>query len=706
MIKKKGTVYRLETPATTLVLKADTAQILYYGKKLVSADWCEALRSSPCRLFSEYGQGDFNEQSVLLVNADGGFSTNFVYSKSKILAEKPVLENLPSSYGESKTLELKYVDATKVALYLYYTVFEDTDAIAVSAKIVNGAKKEIHIKKLASVQAELTGRFEFITFDGAWARERSKNARAVCGGTFVNESRAGASSHAHNPFVMAKGEKGVFGFHLLYSGNHKESMTEYDGVTRVIAGINDFMFDWTLGAGEEFCAPEAAMCYAETEDALSRQMHAFAAEHVVRGKWKKRERPVLVNSWEGAYFDFNADSVVEMAKVSKDLGAELFVLDDGWFGRRNDDTSSLGDWSDNVEKLGCTLAELAERVRGCGLKFGIWIEPEMISEESELFRSRPAYAMRVPGRTPVRLRNQLALNMADEKVQNFVVRTVSDVISRCGASYVKWDYNRMLTDCFGKGVAAGEYFHRYMLGVYKVISKVVKRFPFVLFEGCAGGGARFDLGMMSYFPQVWTSDNTDARDRLQIQDGSSYGYPQSVMGAHVSASPNHQSGDSHPLETRFNVACGGLLGYELDVRKLSEKDKKTVAAQISFYKEHRKLLQFGNFYRLGDSFGGDYGGFISVSPDRGAAIAVIAAEKRTNVPPPRVAFKGLNPAYVYEVTARRQENYENSISFTAGGDVLVSGELFFPDFYDDASARENSGCMYTRMFLVKKQKSS
>lgn len=382
----------------------------------------------------------------------------------------------------------------------------------------------------------------------------------------------------------------------------------------MIAGINDFMFDWTLGAGEEFCAPEAAMCYAESEDALSRQMHAFAAEHVVRGKWKKRERPVLVNSWEGAYFDFNADSVVEMAKVSKELGAELFVLDDGWFGRRNDDTSSLGDWSDNVEKLGCTLAELAERVRGCGLKFGIWIEPEMISEESELFRSRPAYAMRVPGRTPVRLRNQLALNMADEKVQNFVVRTVSDVISRCGASYVKWDYNRMLTDCFGKGVAAGEYFHRYMLGVYKVISKVVKRFPFVLFEGCAGGGARFDLGMMSYFPQIWTSDNTDARDRLKIQDGSSYGYPQSVMGAHVSASPNHQSGDSHPLETRFNVACGGLLGYELDVRKLSEKDKKTVAAQISFYKEHRKLLQFGNFYRLGDSFGGDYGGFISVSP--------------------------------------------------------------------------------------------
>lgn len=278
--------------------------------------------------------------------------------------------------------------------------FEDTDAIAVSAKIVNGAKKEIHIKKLASVQAELTGRFEFITFDGAWARERRKNARAVCGGTFVNESRAGASSHAHNPFVMAKGGKGVFGFHLLYSGNHKESMTEYDGVTRVIAGINDFMFDWTLGAGEEFCAPEAAMCYAETEDALSRQMHAFAAEHVVRGKCKKRERPVLVNSWEGAYFDFNADSVVEMAKVSKELGAELFVLDDGWFGRRNDDTSSLGDWSDNVEKLGCTLAELAERVRGCGLKFGIWIEPEMISEESELFRSRPAYAMRVPGRTP------------------------------------------------------------------------------------------------------------------------------------------------------------------------------------------------------------------------------------------------------------------------------------------------------------------
>lgn len=707
MIKKKGQIVRLDTPNTTLVIDASAGEYLYYGKRLTSGGGFEALSGSPRKIFSQYGFADYTESSVLMENADGGISTAFTFSKSKILTEKPEIAGLPSSYGEGKTLELKYVDApTKVALYLYYTVFEDSDVIAVSSKLVNGAKKELYIRRLASVQLDLLGEYSFVTFEGAWARERQKVSRAIGRGVFYNDSKKGVSSHERNPFVIAEGKEGVYGVNLVYTGNHKEIFECCEnGRARLIAGINDFMFRWKLLPGEEFAAPEAVMCYAPCEDGLSLQMHRFVREHIVRGKWKKRERPILVNNWEGTYFDFNEEKLLNIARAAKETGVELFVLDDGWFGNRCDDHRALGDWYDNTEKTGGGLKSLADKIRALGLDFGIWVEPEMISEDSDLFRSHPNFAMRVPGREPTRMRQQLCLNLADEKVQNYIVRVISDVIARSGASYVKWDYNRTLTDCYGKNIPQGEYFHRYILGYYRVLSKITKKFPFVLFEGCSGGGGRFDLGNFCYYPQFWTSDDTDARERLRIQDGTSYGYPQTVMGAHVSACPNHQTENSNPLETRFNIACGGVLGYELDMGKLTEEEKKVITAQVAFYKEHRKVLQFGDYYRLGGVFEGEVGGFMTVSSDKNSAIAVAAVTNRVvNGPLPFIRFKGLNPSAVYEVTTRPQANYGGQLSFTAGGDMLMNGGILLRDIFSDTQAKENSGCIFTRMFVIKKCK--
>ena len=707
MIRKNGSIFCLETPHTTLVIKADTAEYLYYGKKLVSAGNFESCRGLPCKLLSQFGQDDYTEPSILLENADGGISTAFTFSKSKILKEKPQIPGLPSSYGKGKTLELKYVDEpTKVALYIYYTVFEDNDVIAVSSKLFNASEKELHIRRLASLQLDLLGDYSVVTFEGAFARERQKVSRTLNKGVFYIDSKNGASSHNRNPFVMAKGQDGVYAFNLVYSGNHKEIFEACEsGKTRVLTGINDFMFRWTLAPGEQFDAPEAVMCFAPDEDGVSSQMHAFIGEHIVRGKWKKKERPVLVNNWEGTHFDFNEEKLLGIARAAKKAGVELFVLDDGWFGNRCDEHRALGDWYDNIEKTGGGLKHLADKIREIGLDFGIWVEPEMISEDSDLFRKHPEFAMRVPGREPTRLRWQLCLNLADEKVQNYVVRVISDVIARSGATYVKWDYNRTLTDPFGKGIPQGEYFHRYMLGYYRIVSRITEKFPDVLFEGCAGGGGRFDLGNLCYFQQYWTSDDTDARKRLKIQDGTSYGYPQATMGAHVSACPNYHTGDSNPLETRFNIACGGVLGYEMDMTKLSVEETEVITRQIEFYKEYRKVLQFGDFYRLGNAFGGNVAGFMSVSKDKGTAVAVVTVyEQIFGGPAPAVKFKGLDPSSVYEVKAREQANYKKAPCFTAGGGFLMQGNVFLSDIYEDTQRRENSGCLYSRMFLITKVK--
>ncbi len=698
MIKKRGRIVRMDTASTTMIIDAERAEYIYYGERLHSATERMDGVSSGRKIFSTPGKDAYLEYGAVFENADGGFAADFVYTHGKILPEKPIVQGLPSAYGEGKTLELKYTDAgTKVCLYLYYTVYEDSDVIVVSSKLVNGSKKEIRVRRLMSLQMDLPGDgYTVTTLEGAWARERHCVRREINGGIFVNDSKRGMSSHARNPFVMLQSANGTIGCNLIYSGNHKETFeTDGNGITRVLVGMNDFMFDWKLLPGESLQAPEAVICYAPDEDELSLRMHAFVSEHIVRGKWKKRERPILINNWEGTYFQFDEEKLLSIAKAAREVGIELFVLDDGWFGHRDDDTSSLGDWYDNAKKTGGGLAQLAEKIRGLGMSFGIWVEPEMISEDSDLYRAHPNYAMKIPGRAPVRMRNQLMLNMADEKVQNYVVRAISDVIARSGAEYVKWDFNRSMTDCYGKGIVAGEYFHRYMLGYYRVVAKLVKKFPNVLFEGCAGGGGRYDLGNLCYFPQYWTSDDTDARERIAIQQGTSYAYPQSTMGAHVSACPNHQTGNTNPLSARYNIAACGVLGYELDLTALSEADRQAIAEQVSFYKENRKLLQYGDYYRL---HGKETEGFMVVSKDKNRAIAVVNRMRNPICAPyADIRFKGLRAAAIYEIKERGGK------AWCAGGDFLMNADLPLREWYDFKTAAENSGSVMSRMFLLEKR---
>lgn len=699
MIRKKGNYIFLDTEETTAVLRTDTAEWVYYGRKLRSSAPLDAFCGCGRSLFSVAGREIGGQQSIALFNADGGMTADFVFSRARILSEPADAGELPLSYGSGKTVELKYVDApTRVVLYLYFTVYDGCDVITARTALYNGAKRPLHIRRLMSLQVDLPGTgYKIHTFEGDWGRERKECVRLFESGIFSVGSVNGSSSSQYNPFVYAEHAQGVYGFNLVYSGNHLELFCSNGfGKTRVMTGINDHLFDWTLAPGETFCVPEAVCCFAPNADALQERMHIFVNEHIVRGKWKGKERPVLFNNWEGTYFDFDERRILAIAARAKEAGAELFVLDDGWFGRRNDDSCSLGDWTDNVEKTG-GLASLGEKVRDLGLGFGIWVEPEMISEDSDLYRAHPQYAMKVPGRTPVRMRHQLMLNLAEERVQNYVIRSIADVISRSGAVYVKWDFNRVMSDCFGKNIPCGEYFHRYMLGYYRVVRRLAKKFPNVLFEGCASGGGRFDLGNLCFFQQYWTSDDTDARARISIQAGTARAYPQSTMGAHVSVCPNHQTLDSNPMNVRFNVACGGVLGYELDPTTLSEQEFEDIKKQIAFYKKHRKLLQYGRQYRLQSD---DVEGYITVSPDRSQAIASVNVMVRhLSAPSPVVSFKGLDPAAVYEVQSR-----ESGKSFVAGGDILTEGALPLTDLFDVETRKQNSGCVQGCMYLLKKIK--
>ena len=721
MIRRKGNLYKLDTPNTTLLIETanGTAQYVYYGKRLTAPieDYQflkgreGVLENGSLKLLSSFGDDDLLRGGIACRFEDGSFSLRFTFQRAKT-TEKPELSPLPSSYstGEDqnmgKTLCLEFLDeASKLKLSLYYTVFEDSDVITVSSKLYNGRKKAVRINALPSLQLDVRGdEYEFVTFRGEWANERNKISLPVNGaGVIVNESRIGSSSHHANPFVMLKKEGTVYAFNLVYSGNHKES-AEADITqtrTRVLVGMNDFMFDKKLEQGESFSSPEAVMCYAPTEDEISARMHAFVSNHIIHGKWKEKERPILINNWEATYFDFNKDKLLALADEAVALGVELFVLDDGWFGHRDADDSSLGDWFDYEEKTG-GIAQLAEEVRARGLKFGIWVEPEAISEDSELYRKHPEYAMKIPGREPMRMRRQLMLNLADVNVQKYLIRTISAVISETKASYLKWDYNRRMSDCYSKEFGGGEYFHEYIKGYYTVIGKIVERFPSLLIEGCASGGGRFDLGALYFTPQIWTSDNTDARCRLHIQSGTSYAYPQSAISCHVSASPNHQTGNASALETRFNVAMCGAFGYELDITKLPEKEKTTIKKQIAFYKKYRKVLQFGDFYRLNDAFAEKESGFVCVNANKSLAIAVIVMDPQWGKTNRYVRLKGLDEGTVYEVNYREQDNYPSSKKFLAGGELLMNGGILLNEFPSDSSPERSANGLYSRCLVLKK----
>lgn len=594
-----------------------------YGNSVVSPHGGNLTLDNLCMEYSFGGNGDFRNSSLEMKMPDNSFSNRFYYSGYKIykgVYEDSELTHMP--YGRStscedenlnrgsqsvETLEITLLDHLyKVELVLIYTSFYSSDVISRRSVIHNLGKESIYLHKVMSLQLDLPeSDYCLNTYDGMWARERHRNRKQLVSGIYVNDSTNGTSSNRHNPLIIlekhgcTESTGQCIGVNLLYSGNHYEAVevSGYDKI-RIMTGINPHRFQWEVVAGSTFYSPEAILTYSDNgRDSLSHNFHHFIKNHIIPQKWAMKERPILINNWEATYFEFNESKLLKLAKEAKKLGIELFVLDDGWFGNRNDDTSSLGDWTANVKKLGCSLQEFADKINNIGLQFGLWMEPEMISINSELYQQHPEWAVMVPGRENYIGRNQFVLDYTSEEVRTYVITKISKLLDSANIEYVKWDMNRALTDAFSNqlGNRQGEFYHRYVLGLYEVLYQITTKFPDILFESCSAGGNRFDLGMLFYMPQVWTSDNTDANERVFIQEGTSDGYPLLTMGAHVSAVPNHQTLRTISLETRFHVACFGVLGYELDLTKLSIAEKKIVKKQIEFYKEYRKLFQFGTF---------------------------------------------------------------------------------------------------------------
>ncbi len=584
------------------------------GNTSVYNDDCSCIAPEAMRYeLAHTGKGDVRESAVEAEYADGLRSLDFIYEDYEIMEGKPESEGLPSSYGNSdecRTLKINLKDRNgSLKIGLYYTVFEKENVIARSMNIQNAGDAPVRLLKAMSAQLDLDpGEYVFHSFTGAWTREMKKTDMPLKSGKLVVESRSGASSNRANPFVMIS-KKGCtenagecFGFHLVYSGNHYEALERDSfGKCRFVSGINPWNFEWMLKGGESFQTPEAFFTYsAEGFGHMSRNLHCFIREHIVRGTWKKKARPVLLNSWEACYFDISESRLLRLARMARTVGIELFVMDDGWFGKRNDDTSSLGDWYPDKKKLPGGIKGLCDKIKELGMGFGIWVEPEMVNEDSELYRAHPDWAFRHDKAEHSKGRNQMFLDLTRKEVQDHVIDAMKQLFSSAEISYVKWDMNRNFTDCFakgGEGLQQGETAHRYMLGLYRILKELTESFPDILFEGCASGGNRFDTGMLCYFPQIWASDDTDAAARAEIQYGYSYGYPMSCVTAHVSDVPNHQTLRRTPLDTRFNVAACAVMGYECNLSDMGAEELEDLRSQIKLYKEWREVFQFGDYYR-------------------------------------------------------------------------------------------------------------
>lgn len=611
--------------------------------------------------------GDFRLPALDVRHADGTHGLRLRYAGHRIAAGKPGLASLPATYvedaSEAETLEVDLHDESgAVAVTLLYTVFAGRDVVARSARILNTGGQPVTVLRALSMALDLRGSdFEMIHLPGAWARERWIERQPLHSGAQIISSRRGASSHQHNPFFAlvepsaTETTGAVRGVSLVYSGNHMGG-AEVDQIfnTRILSGINPEGFSWHLAPGEEFQTPEAVLAYsAEGLGGLSRQYHHLYRERLVRGAWRDRERPVLVNNWEGTYFDFTADKLVAIAKVAARAGIELFVLDDGWFGKRNDDTTSLGDWFVDENKLPGGLAPLAERINAEGLAFGLWLEPEMISPDSELARAHPDWCLHVPGRSRTEGRQQLVLDFSRDEVVQGIGDQLVAILHTAPVRYIKWDMNRHLTEIGSAGHAPesqGEVAHRHILGVYKLMDRLATEFPEILFESCSGGGGRFDPGILYYMPQTWTSDNTDAISRLKIQYGTSLVYPPCTMGAHVSAVPNHQVFRTTSLRTRGYVALAGQFGFELDLTSMTEEEIAGMSELVQLAKETRHLLRTGDFYRLRDPFTGHVAAWQIVSVDRDEALvtATLAFAEPNSLYEP-LKLRGLDPAARYRV---------------------------------------------------------
>jgi len=696
MITVTDNVFRLQTSDTEYIFsitKHRHLEHIYYGAILSLPD-IEALapkrtaqvgstvaydREDPlycldtmCLQWSGIGKGDYRFSPAEIKMPDGGFVTDFVYDSHSVKKGTVPMKELPCAFGadeECASLELRLRDRNlDVTLTLVYTVFEKANVITRRAVLANNEKNPLVIRRLLSLSLDMPNMgFTFVTFDGDWAREAHRHDRPLQYGVFVNESRTGSSSNKHNPgFLLcengaAEDHGRVYGFNLVYSGNHFGfvELNSHD-LVRVGIGISPHCFEWALQNGESFETPEAVMTFSDNGfNGLSRNFHSFVNNHIVPQQWQDRERPVLYNSWEPCFFNFNQRKLTSLARLSKKLGMELFVLDDGWFQGRDNDKAGLGDYAPNRRKFPRGLGKFARKMRKMGLDFGIWFEPEMVNENSSLFRAHPEYAVIQPGRESTLGRNQLVLDLCNPSVRDYIVSSVTGVLDETGASYVKWDMNRHISEFWSGHIASqGEFFHRYILGLYDILRRIFEPRQHVLLESCSSGGNRFDLGMMCFSPQIWTSDNTDPVTRLSIQGGLSYLYPQSTMGAHVSDAPHQQTLRDTPLSTRYNVSCFGCLGYEMDLRFLSPVEKREIKEQIAFYKKHRKTFQYGAFERLPAPSNRLSNKTIWLCRGKGEAVSgFFQTQAAPGGEPDALRVCGLENEILYRVTTRPQSLY-------------------------------------------------
>lgn len=661
-----------------------------------------------------YGTTDFRHPAIEIKQANGSTISNFCYKSHSISAGKPKLANLPATYtendNEAETLTIVLEDdVTHVQVELLYTLFAKAGIIARSAKITNTGMQAVHLTTAMSLCLDLPDcDYEWMQFSGSWARERHLKVRKLEQGITSVESTRGASSHEHNPFIILKRpstdeNKGTaIGFSLVYSGNFlAQAEVDTHDVTRVLIGINSFAFDWKLDQGEQFQTPEAIMVYTDKGlNDLSQTYQKLYQKRLARGYWRDRPRPILINNWEATYFDFNEDKLVKIAQKAKECGVELFVLDDGWFGKRTSDTAGLGDWTPNLDLLPNGIKGLSKRIEELGMKFGLWIEPEMTNMNSDLYRAHPDWILHVPKRRPSECRHQYVLDYSRPEVVDYIYNMLNKILSESYISYIKWDMNRYITECYSVKLPAdrqGEVFHRYILGVYSLYERLTTKYPHILFESCASGGARFDPGILYYAPQGWTSDDTDAIERLKIQYGTSYCYPISSMGSHVSVVPNHQIYRNTPLYTRANVAYFGTFGYELDLNKLTLEEQEDVKQQIKFMKKYREVIQFGTFYRLVSPFENNVTAWMSVSEDKKTAIVGwYRVLNGINLPYSRIKLQGLNDDFCYEIENTTRQYF---------GDELMNIGLIIND--PSAGQVQNGGptsCDFDSKIYVLKAK--
>ena len=663
--------------------------------------------------YPAFGTGDMRYPAYGIRRENGSRVSCFVYKSHTIQGGKPELPGLPAVYveqdGEAQTLELYLEDPVAgMELVLLYTIYENMPVLTRSARFICRGPEPVCLERAMSLSLDLPDpRYQMVDLTGAWCRERYVDCHGLHRGVQSIHSMRGHSSHQFNPFICLKrpdaGEDSgeVIGISLVYSGNFlAQAEVDTMDTVRVTMGIHPEGFDWPLCSGEEFQTPEAVMVYSgDGLNGMSQAFHQLYRTRLARGYWRDRERPILINNWEATYMDFDEEKILSIADKARELGIELFVLDDGWFGKRDDDTTSLGDWYPNLHKLPDGITGLAGKIRDMGMKFGLWFEPEMVSRDSCLYRAHPDWMLGSTDRPVCTGRHQYVLDFSKDQVVEYIGDRMEEILGDGGVSYVKWDMNRSISDLFSAGRDAryqGTVYHRQILGVYKLYERLTRDFPHVLFESCASGGARFDPGILYYAPQGWVSDDTDGVERVKIQYGTSLVYPVSSMGSHVSAIPNHQTQRNVPLASRAAAAFFGTFGYELDLNLLTEEEQYQVKEQIRFMKEHRKLIQQGRFYRLISPFEGNEAAWIVVSEDENRAIAAyFRFLQPVNTGFKRLVLKGLNPGTMYRVSG---------MDYTSYGDELMSAGLILSD---GASGVRTSpvpqGDYLSRLFLVEAQ---